>query len=50
MTVIDARTRFGLTCRRCDQPAAVIVYPHVDHRRRKPWPEPYGLCDKHKYT
>lgn len=53
MTVIDARARFaGIEhrCRDCDQPGVAIVFPHVDHRRRKPWPQPYWLCAEHSAT
>lgn len=51
--VIDARSRFTRsadrsdTCRECGAPGTVIVLPNVDHRRRKPWPTQYWLCDEH---
>jgi len=50
--VIDARDRFGrsggsASCRECGAVANVYVMPKVDHRRRRPWPQPYWLCDEH---
>lgn len=50
--VIDARNRFQKTkssesCRECGEPGSTIVLPDVDHRRKKPWPQPYWLCNKH---
>lgn len=53
--VIDAHDRFTKTepqqlCRECGQPATHLVLPHVDHRRRKPWPKPYWLCSTHADT
>ncbi|SKF35884.1 Uncharacterised protein [Mycobacteroides abscessus subsp. massiliense] len=51
--VIDARSRFtkaparSETCRECGAPGSVIVLPNIDHRRRKPWPTQYWLCDEH---
>lgn len=54
--VIDARARFAQrrkaartgTCRFCSKPGTTVVLPRVDHRKRKPWPQPYWLCDTHK--
>lgn len=50
--VIDARHRFKQLppCRECGQPGTTIVLPRVDHRRRKPWPQPYWLCRTHEET
>lgn len=51
--VIDARLRFKKvadrsdTCRECGAAGTVIVLPNVDHRRRKPWPKQYWLCNEH---
>ncbi len=52
--VIDAHDRFTQPatpqqhpCRECGHPARQLVLPHVDHRRRKPWPKPYWLCGTH---
>lgn len=49
--VIDARARFpGLVnraeypCRECGKEGTALFPPHVDRRRRKPWPQPYWLC------
>jgi hypothetical protein len=51
MTVIDARDRFtkraNHQCRDCARPGVTFVLPRVDHRRRKPWPQPYWLCVAH---
>lgn len=46
MTVLDAKTRFGPVCH-CGKVGTAVVFPHVDHRRKKPWPQPYWLCDEH---
>jgi len=55
--LIDAHDRFTTApqrpqprCRDCDQPGILYVLPHVDHRRRKPWPQPYWLCQAHAAT
>ena len=50
--VIDARDRFWESgdmhpCRECGEPGTTVVLPHVDHRRRKPWPQSYWLCSQH---
>lgn len=50
--IIDARARFRGSgahhaCRECGEPGTVVVLPRVDHRRKKPWPEPYWLCSRH---
>lgn len=53
--VIDAHNRFGSTtrdpqCRVCSEVGTVIVIPNIDHRRKKPWPKTYWLCDEHAET
>lgn len=50
--VIDAHNRFRSTgrdpqCRECSEVGTVIVIPNIDHRRKKPWPQTYWLCDEH---
>lgn len=52
--LIDAHSRFTTPprpqqprCRDCDEPGIHYVMPHVDHRRQKPWPQPYWLCAAH---
>lgn len=37
-----------LACRVCGRSAVTVCFPHIDHRRRKPWPQPYGLCGEHR--
>ena len=50
--LIDARDRFRgpvheHPCRECGEEGTALVLPHIDHRRRKRWPQPYWLCSEH---
>ena len=48
--LVEASSRFrpdGPRCRFCPAPATVVHFPHVDHRRRGPWPESIWTCAEH---